>query len=252
MIMKIIRADNKGEMGIHGAHILAERIKAKPDCVLGLATGSTPLGVYKCLRELNKVNEIDFSNVRTVNLDEYCGLGNEDPQSYHSFMMNNLFNHINIDKNNVHILSGKAIDVDAECARYEAAIRSLGGIDIQLLGVGHNGHIGFNEPSDEFAKDTHCVELTERTIAANALFFPSIDDVPRRALSMGIRTIMHARKVMLLCSGESKAETLEKALFGPITPRMPASILQVHPDFTVVADEAALSIVAKRHPHMLV
>ena len=179
--------------------------------------------------------------MRTVNLDEYKGLPRENDQSYYYFMHENLFDKVNIKQENTNLPDGTKEDSEEECARYEALIRSMGGVDLQLLGLGHNGHIGFNEPAEDFAKETHCVDLTERTIEANKRFFASADDVPRQAYTMGIGTIMRAKKILLVVSGEDKAETVAKAFFGPVTPEVPASILQLHEDVTIVADEAALS-----------
>lgn len=177
----------------------------------------------------------------TVNLDEYRGLPRENDQSYFYFMNHNLFDYVNINPERTHLPNGMNPDADEECKRYEEVIRSTGGVDLQLLGLGHNGHIGFNEPGEAFETETHCVDLTERTIEANKRFFASIDDVPKQAYTMGIKTIMMAKKILIVVSGEDKAETVKNAFFGPVTPQVPASILQMHPDVTIVADEAALS-----------
>ena len=187
--------------------------------------------------------DVDFSRVRTVNLDEYLGLPRENDQSYYYFMHHNLFDHVNLPEGATNLPNGMAEDMDAECARYDALIRSLGGVDLQLLGSGHDGHIGFNEPCDHFPTGTHVVDLAERTIEANQRFFASRDEVPRKAVTMGIGTIMAARKVVLVASGAEKAPIVKEAFFGPVTPQVPASILQMHPDVTLVADEAALSLV---------
>ena len=213
----------------------------KPDCVLGLATGSTPIGTYEKLVKRYKKGDLDFSQVRTVNLDEYKGLTRDNDQSYYYFMHEHLFNHVNIPEESTNVPDGTASDGDSECVRYEALIRELGGQDLQLLGLGHNGHIGFNEPSDSFAKTTHCVDLQERTIEANKRFFASADEVPKQAYTMGIGTIMQAKKILIIASGEDKADIIRDAFFGPVTPRVPASILQFHPDVTLVADASALS-----------
>lgn len=213
----------------------------KPDCVLGLATGSTPIGTYKQLIDWYNKGDLDFSEVKTVNLDEYKGLSRDNDQSYYYFMYNNLFKHINIKLENTNVPNGTEPDSEKECSRYDDVINSLGGADLQLLGLGHNGHIGFNEPDDTFAKTTHCVDLQESTIEANKRFFADINDVPRQAYTMGIKTIMQAKKILLVVSGEDKAEILREVLTGPITPKVPASILQLHNDVIVVADEAALS-----------
>lgn len=232
--MKIIRTKNYEEMSFEAAKILAAQIVLKPNAVLGLATGSSPIGLYDKLVEWNKNGDLDFSAIRSVNLDEYCGLDGTNDQSYRYFMDTQLFNRVNIDKANTNVPNGKAADYAAEGARYDALIESLGGIDIQLLGIGNDGHIGFNEPDDCFTKETHVVDLDPSTIEANARFFASADDVPRQAVTMGMGGIMGAKKVLLIASGASKKEILEKALFGPITPEVPASLLQLHPDLTVV------------------
>lgn len=238
--MKIYKVKNYDEMSKKAANIIAAQVITKPDCVLGLATGSTPIGTYKNLIEKYKNGDLDFSKVKTANLDEYRGLTKDVEQSYYYFMYNNLFKHVNIDMDNTNIPDGTAADSEKECARYEEVIKSLGGVDLQFLGIGHDGHIGFNEPCDEFEKTTHCVNLTDMTIEANKRFFSSIDEVPRQAYTMGIGTIMNARKIILAVSGKDKAAILKQALYGPVTPLVPASILQFHPDVTVIADEDAL------------
>lgn len=240
--MNIIKAKDYEDLSRKAANIIAAQVILKPDCVLGLATGSSPLGTYKQLIDGYNNGDLDFSRVSSVNLDEYKGLTKDNDQSYYYFMYNNLFKHINIDVNNTNIPDGTEADSEKECARYNAVIQSMGGVDLQLLGIGHNGHIGFNEPADEFPKLTHCVDLQESTIEANKRFFASIDDVPRQAYTMGIQTIMQAKKVLLIASGADKAEIMKKAFFGPVTPQVPASILQMHNDVTIVADEAALSL----------
>ncbi len=232
--MKIIRTKTYEEMSHEAAKILAAQIVLKPNAVLGLATGSSPIGLYDQLIEWNKAGELDFSQIRSINLDEYCGLDGENDQSYRYFMDTHLFNHVNIDKANTNVPNGKAADYAAEGARYDALIAQMGGIDIQLLGIGPDGHIGFNEPDEFFTKETHVVDLDPSTIEANARFFASADDVPRQAVTMGMGGIMGAKKILLIASGASKKEILEKALFGPITPEVPASLLQLHPDVTVV------------------
>ena len=212
----------------------------KPDCVLGLATGSSPEGIYKCLIEDYRNKRIDFSEVKTLNLDEYCGLAPENEQSYRYFMEKHLFAHVNLQKENIHIPDGMAADAEKECARYEALVAEMGGADLQLLGIGHNGHIAFNEPGSAFIKETHVVELTERTREANKRFFNSIDEVPGYAFTMGIGSILKAKKILLIASGKDKADAVKKAFFGPVTPEVPASILQFHKDVTLVVDEDAL------------
>lgn len=241
--MKVIRAKNVQEAGRHTAAVIAAQIKLKPDCVLGLATGSSPVEAYSCLIEWCKQGDVDFSNVRTVNLDEYVGLEADHDQSYSWFMRQNLFNHVNIDPKNTYIPNGLEKDAEKESARYDAVIHGLGGVDLQLLGIGPNGHIGFNEPGDCFVRGTHCVDLTESTIAANARFFESADMVPKQAYTMGILDIMQAKRVVMVATGKNKAQAIRDAFCGPITPKVPASILQLHPDFTLVVDEDAASLV---------
>lgn len=241
--MRIIRTKNYDEMSRKAAAIIAAQVIHKPGCVLGLATGGTPVGTYKNLVAWYNQGGLDFSEVSTVNLDEYRGLPREHPESYWSFMHRNLFDHVNIPAARINLPDGTDMDADAECRRYDAVISGLGGVDLQLLGIGHDGHIGFNEPSDAFDMGTHCVDLTEETIEANKRFFASRDEVPRQAYTMGTSTIMSARKVLMVVSGRDKAEIVKKAFFGPVTPRVPASILQMHPNFVLVADEDALSLV---------
>lgn len=239
--MRIIVTKDYEDMSKKAAAIIAAQVAEKPDCVLGLATGSTPIGTYKNLVEWYENGSLDFSQVRTVNLDEYRGLPRDNDQSYYYFMHDNLFNHVNIDEANTNVPDGTNPDADAECARYEALIASYGGQDLQLLGLGHNGHIGFNEPAQEFDKTTHCVDLQESTIEANKRFFASADDVPKQAYTMGIGTIMKAKKILVVANGKGKADIVAKAFFGPVTPEVPASILQFHPNVTIVVDEAAAS-----------
>ena len=240
--MNIIRAKDYQDMSRKAANIISAQIIMKPDCVFGLATGSTPVGTYRQLIEWYEKGDLDFSRVSTVNLDEYRGLTHIDPQSYYYFMQENLFDHVNIDKAATHVPDGTNPDAADACAKHEQIIKSLGGIDLQLLGLGNNGHIGFNEPGAAFEKETHLVDLAESTIRANARFFTSIDEVPKQAYTMGIRTIMQAKKILVVVSGEGKADIVSRAFFGPVTPEVPASILQMHPDVTVVCDEAALSL----------
>lgn len=237
--MRIYKTKNYEDMSRKAANVISAQIIMKPDSVLGLATGSSPIGTYKNLVERFQNGDLDFSQITSVNLDEYKGLPRENDQSYYYFMQENLFKHVNIKAS--YLPDGTQEDSAAECRRYEEQICSLGGVDLQLLGLGHNGHIGFNEPSDYFEKATHCVNLQERTIEANKRFFASIDEVPRQAYTMGIGTIMRARKILIIVSGKDKADILAEALTGPVTPRVPASILQMHPDVIVVADEDALS-----------
>ena len=239
--MKVYIGKNYDEMSRIAANVLSAQVMMKPDCVLGLATGSTPIGTYKVLIERCAKGDLDFSQVKSINLDEYVGLSGEHDQSYRYFMNTNLFDHINIDKANTNVPNGLAEDVDAECDRYNQVINTLGPIDIQVLGMGHNGHIGFNEPDDHFPLETHKVDLAQSTIDANARFFASADEVPRQALTMGIKTIMQAKAVLVVVNGEGKAEIVKKAFSGPVTPQVPASILQMHPNVILVGDEAALS-----------
>lgn len=239
--MRIYREKNYDAMSRRAAHVMAAELIRRPDCVLGLATGSTPIGMYKQLIEWNKAGDISFKEVRTVNLDEYKGLAPDHDQGYRYFMQKQLFDHVDILPENTRVPDGLSGDPDGECAQYDAYIRALGGIDVQLLGVGHNGHIGFNEPGDIFVKPTHVVDLTERTIDANARFFATRDDVPKQAFTMGIGPIMAAKRILLIASGEEKAEALYNTVCGPIDPHCPGSILQLHPDVVLVADEGALS-----------
>ena len=241
--VNLIIAKDPAEVGKLAADIFQEIVAAKPNCVLGLATGSTPLPLYRELIEREKAGKINFSQVRSANLDEYKGLSGDHPQSYRYFMQENLFNHISINPANTMVPDGLAEDVEAMCADYEAKIEALGGVDIQLLGIGHDGHIGFNEPCDYFPAATHEVELEEITRQANKRFFDSIDEVPTAAYTMGIGTVMAARKVLLLATGKDKAEVVQKSFFGPVTPMVPASILQFHPNVTVIVDEAAASLI---------
>ena len=241
--MIIIKTKNYEEMSKKAANIIAAQMIMKPDCVLGLATGSTPVGTYKELVQKYNNGDIDFSNITSVNLDEYKGLSPENDQSYRYFMNTNLFDHVNIDKTHTFVPNGLEADSAKACSDYEKIIADCGGVDLQLLGLGHNGHIGFNEPSDIFDKETHCVDLTASTIEANKRFFASEADVPRQAYTMGIGTIMNAKKILVVVSGADKAPILKEVICGPVTPKVPASILQFHKDVIIVADEAALSLV---------
>ncbi|MBQ3534445.1 MAG: glucosamine-6-phosphate deaminase [Clostridia bacterium] len=241
--MNLIKAKDPAEVGRLAADIFQELINAKPDCVLGLATGSTPLPLYRELIQREKDGKLSFAQVRSANLDEYKGLSGDHPQSYRYFMNENLFNHISIDPANTIVPDGLAEDAEAMCAEYERKIEAMGGVDIQLLGIGHDGHIGFNEPCDHFPVATHEVELEEITRQANKRFFDSIEEVPTAAYTMGIGTVMAARKVLLLATGKDKAEIVYKSFFGPVDPMVPASILQFHGDVTVIVDEAAGSLI---------
>lgn len=239
--MKIYKAKDYKDMSRKAANIISAQVIMKPNCVLGLATGSTPIGTYDQLVEWYNKGDLDFSEVTTVNLDEYKGLPRTKDQSYYYFMHQHLFDRVNIDPERTNVPNGMEPDAEKECGRYEELIRSLGGVDLQLLGLGHNGHIGFNEPGEAFEKETHCVDLTESTIEANKRFFASADDVPKQAYTMGIKTIMQAKKILIVVNGENKADIVERAFFGPVTPEVPASILQLHNDVTLVGDEAALA-----------
>ena len=231
--MKLITAGSQDEMGVLAADIFAEVIHSKPRPVLGLATGSTPLPLYRELIQRCKDGKLDFSDVRTINLDEYAGLPGTHEQSYRYFMNENLFNHINIKPENTYVPNGMAEDPEAECSRYDALVKSMGGVDLQLLGVGFNGHLAFCEPSDVFPNKTQYIKLAETTINANARFFSDPSEVPRFALSMGIKDIMLAKKILLLAGAEKK-DIIEKAMNGDITPQVPASVLQLHHDATVI------------------
>ncbi len=235
--MKYIVVKTYEELSNKAADLIAAQILVKPNCVLGLATGSSPVGTYKRLIEDNKAGKIDFSTVTSVNLDEYVGLDGSNDQSYRYFMNDNLFNHVNIDKAKTFVPSGLAEDLAAEGEAYDAMIKELGGIDLQLLGIGLDGHIGFNEPDAYFTGPTHQVTLDESTIEANARFFASKDEVPTTAITMGMMSIMQAKKVLLIANGAAKKAIVEKAFFGPIDPQVPASILQLHPDVTVIYSE---------------
>ena len=240
--MRIYKVKDYKEMSRKAANIIAAQVILKPDCVLGLATGSTPEGIYEELIEGYQKGDLDFSAVRSVNLDEYKGLAPDNNQSYRYYMRTKLFDHINIKAENYYLPDGMAKDDQEECTRYDNVIRTLNGVDLQLLGLGLNGHVGFNEPADHFAKGTHLVKLAESTIEANSRFFESYDDIPKYAYTMGILSIMKARKILLVVNGAKKAQILKEVIQGPITPRVPASVLQLHRDVTIVADEEALSL----------
>lgn len=243
--MKLIVVNNYEELSKVAAKEFSKVIKEKENAVLGLATGGTPVGMYKELIRMYEQKELNFSKITTVNLDEYIGLNPEHNQSYRYFMNNNLFNHINIDKSNTFVPNGLAEDLEAQCKEYDQKIVELGGIDIQLLGVGNNGHIAFNEPNNELSSGTHIISLTDNTIEANARFFDNIDDVPRKAITMGVGGIMKAKKIILIASGESKAEAIKGIFSGKITTANPATMLQMHRDVTVIVDEAAAKLINK-------
>lgn len=239
--MRIIVANDYDEMSRKAAHLIASQMILNPESVLGLATGSTPIGTYKELIKLYKDGVIDFSKIKSFNLDEYFELPKDNPQSYDYFMKANLFNHVNIGEEDINIPNGMCENIERECNDYEKKIREAGGIDLQLLGIGRNGHIGFNEPGEHFETNTHLVQLDEDTIEANSRFFDSVDDVPTKAISMGIGSIMKAKKILLLASGAGKADAIYDTVNGPITPKVPASILQLHPDVVIIVDKEAAS-----------
>ena len=239
--MRIYQEADYAAMSRRAANLISAEVIRRPDCVLGLATGSTPIGTYQQLAAWNQRGDFSFKEVRSVNLDEYKGLAPTHDQSYRYFMQKNFFDLIDIRPENTHVPDGLSADPAAECARYDELVKSLGYADLQLLGLGRNGHIGFNEPCAHFVKETHVVDLTESTIEANARFFESADDVPRQALTMGIGCIMAARRVLLIASGKDKADAVYNAFCGPITPECPASILQLHNDVVLVGDREALS-----------
>ncbi|MFD3158052.1 glucosamine-6-phosphate deaminase [Haloimpatiens sp. FM7330] len=239
--MRLIVVDNYEEMSKKAASIMASQIILKPESILGLATGSTPLGMYKELIKMYNDGEVDFSQVRTFNLDEYYGIRRDNEQSYYYYMDNNFFKYINVKEDNINIPNGTAEDVEQECINYDKRIKESGGIDIQVLGIGVNGHIGFNEPDVNFEAQTHLVKLDKKTIESNARFFNSIEEVPVKAVSMGMKTIMNSKKIILLANGINKADAIEKTMKGKISPEVPASILQLHNDVTIIVDKAAAS-----------
>lgn len=239
--MNVYKVKNYEELSRKAANIVAAQVTMKPNCVLGLATGSSPIGTYNNLVSMYENGDLDFSSVTTVNLDEYKGLDGTNDQSYRYFMNKHLFSRINLPLNHTFVPDGTEPDSAKACADYNEIIHKAGTVDLQLLGLGHDGHIGFNEPADYFPNETHCVDLTDVTIQANKRFFASEADVPRQAYTMGIGTIMRAKMVLVIVSGEDKAEILSQVINGPVTPQVPASILQFHPNAIIIADEAALS-----------
>lgn len=243
--MRIILADNYEEMSKKAAAIVTSQVILKPDCVLGLATGDTPLGMYKELIKLYENKEVDFSDVTVFNLDEYCVLSRENVHSYYYYMNHNFFKYINVKKKNAFIPNGTAKDFEEECRNYELQIKKKGGIDLQVLGIGANGHIGFNEPDVNFEAETHLVKLDKMTIEYNSRFFNSKEDVPTTAISMGIKTIMQSRMLLLLANGETKAEAIYKTINGKICPEVPASIIQLHPNATVIIEKEAARLLRK-------
>ena len=239
--MRVYCAKDYNHASRVAANIISAQVIIKPDCVLGLATGSTPIGTYEELIRRYEKGDLDFSKVHSINLDEYRGLSPENDQSYRYFMNTHLFDKINIDKKNTYVPDGLEPDKEKACRDYEEIIRVHGGVDLQVLGLGHNGHIGFNEPGSVFEKETHCVTLSETTREANARFFSSMDEVPTEAYTMGIGSIMQAKKIIVIVTGECKREIVKKAFQGPITPDVQASVLQLHNDVILVGDEAALA-----------
>ena len=235
--MKYYEVKTYEELSRKAASIIAAQVINKPDCVLGLATGSSPVGTYKKLIEWCENGDVDFSSVTSVNLDEYIGLDGSNDQSYRYFMQENLFKGINIKQENTYVPNGCAADLEKEGAEYDQRIKDFGGIDLQLLGIGLDGHIGFNEPDDCFTGPTHLVDLHPSTIEANARFFDDVSQVPKQAITMGMLSIMQAKSVLLVANGSAKKEIVKKAFFGPITPQVPASILQLHPNLTVIFSE---------------
>ena len=249
--MRVIVTKDYEDLGRVAANIIAAQVTLKPETVLGLATGSSPISTYKNLIKKYENGDLDFSRCYAANLDEYVGLTKDNDQSYAYFMYENLFKHINIDMANTNIPDGTETDCAKECARYDKVVADLGGVDIQLLGIGHNGHVGFNEPADCFAKGTNLIDLTPSTIDANTRFFAKKEDVPTQAYTMGIKTIMSAKKVLLVATGEGKAEIIYKMVAGDITPQVPASVLQLHNDAIVVVDEAAAKLLREKAPELI-
>ncbi|WP_458786468.1 glucosamine-6-phosphate deaminase [Vallitalea sediminicola] len=237
--MRIIVTGTYEEMSKKAATLVASQVNLKPNSILGLATGGTPVGMYKELVKMYQDDEVDFSTVKTFNLDEYYPIDKTNDQSYYYYMKDNLFNHVNISEECINIPNGQANDIEEECYEYDKNIYNSGGIDLQVLGIGTNGHIGFNEPDLTFESGTHKVTLDDETIKANSRFFDSIDEVPTEAISMGMKTIMQSKKIVLLANGEAKAKIIEKMLFGEISPNVPASILQLHPHVIVILDKEA-------------
>ena len=244
--MRLIRAKDYQDASRKVANIISEQVILKPDCVVGLATGSSPVGAYQQMIKWCDKGDVDFSQTKTVNLDEYVGLAADHDKSYAYFMRKNFFDGINIDQKNTNLPNGLELDAAKECARYDKVIADLGGVDLQLLGIGANGHIGFNEPAEQFSVGTNRVDLTASTIAANSRFFENESMVPRQAYTMGMMAIMQAKRIVMIATGANKAQAVYDAFCGPVTPQMPASILQLHPDFVLVADEEALSLVGDK------
>lgn len=240
--MKIIRVANYEEMSKHAGKLIADKVRSNPRMTLGLATGSTPLGVYQYLIQDHQENGTSYQEILSINLDEYIGLPYGDPNSYHFFMKKNLFNHIDINPDHTHVPNGNAKNLDEECDRYETFIREAGGIDLQILGLGQNGHIGFNEPGTAFTSRTHIVNLSQNTREANSRFFKSMAEVPTQAITMGIASILDSREIFLLVSGVKKAEAVARLLTGNVSEDFPASALNQHANVTIIADEEALTV----------
>ncbi len=240
--MKIIRCKDYADMSRKAANIISAQVILKPNAKLGLATGTTPIGAYQQLIKWYEKDDVDFAEVSTYNLDEYRGLSHDDPQSYHYFMRDNFFDHININLDNTHVPDGSNPNAEEACAEYDALVKAAGYVDLQLLGIGNNGHIGFNEPDEAFSKGTHCVDLTESTIKANSRLFEREEDVPRQAYTMGVQTIMRAKMILVVANGSAKQQAVYDMVYGPVTPRVPASILQLHTNCILVADEEALGM----------
>lgn len=241
--MKLIRTENYAEMSLEAGKIIVDKVRSNPILTLGLATGSTPKGVYDYLIQDYEANRTTYTKVKSVNLDEYIGLPAKDPNSYHYFMNQTLFKHLDINENDTHIPNGTASDLEQECLRYEQLIKELGGVDLQLLGIGQNGHIGFNEPRTAFSSRTHIVTLAQNTREANSRFFNSLEEVPTHAITMGIASILDSKEILLLVSGESKAEALNRFVNGEISEDFPASALKYHENVTVIADRDALKYI---------
>ena len=246
--MRILYSEDYNRMSLQAAKVVAAQIILKPDSVLGLATGASPVGMYKQLIEWYQKGDLSFAKVKAVNLDEYKGLSKDHPNSYYRFMCENFFSYVNIDLNYVYIPNGLNKNITDECNKYNKIIESLGGIDFQVLGIGHNGHIGYNEPGESFNIETHCVKLSQSTKEANKRFFNSIDDVPDYAYTMGIKPIMHAKKILVLTNGGDKKDVLLDAFFGPVIPAVPASILQLHNDVIICGDKSCLKRIVDKYP----
>ena len=240
--MNVLVFDTEEQIGVAAGYYMCGQVLQKPDSVLGLATGSTPLKPYKHMIELYNQGAVDFSRVTTFNLDEYCNLDVNDKNSYHSFMHENLFNHINIPEENINFLNGNSKDLEQECMNYEKKIKNAGGIDIQILGIGSNGHIAFNEPANSFQRWSHVVQLKESTINDNSRFFNSIEEVPTHAVTMGIGSIMQAKRILIIALGEKKAKAVKQLINGNVTPECPASVLQFHTDVTLMLDKGSASL----------